>query len=168
MLFDAIERAWSVVNTNFQADWNALATAKSVANTGFTAVTIVKRESADSMIARALTEPCIGIYGLGGQTQMAQGGVGGMRNTLNRVVADLVNVGSDPVLIQKQVELGIETLVKCLTDRVANGPTQTFGGGVELLSVEYEITDAYKDQAAPNYICVGTVTVPIWDRDQTT
>lgn len=168
MLFDSLERAWTVVNANFQTDWNTLAGIKGVANTGFTAVTIVKRESAESMIEGGLAEPSIGIYGLGGNTQMAKGGTGGRRDSINRIVAELVNVGDDPSLIQTQVELAIEVLIKDLCERIGQGAATTYAGGLEPGSVEYEVTDAYKRQQAPNYICVGTVTVPIYDEDPTT
>ena len=166
MLFDAIERAWTVVNANFQTDFTALLSAKGV--TGLTVSSIVKRETAEMMIAKGLTDPCIGIYGQGARTNMAKGGLGGLRDALCAVVAELVIVSGDPAVAQQQAELGAEVLVKEMCDRIANSPSTTFGGGLEDQSVDVQLSDGYTDQQAPNYIVVATVTVPIWDRDNTT
>lgn len=166
MLFDAIERAWTVVNANFQTDFTALLTAKGVS--GLTIAAIVKRETAEKMIARGLAEPCIGIYGQSAKTSFADGGLGGKRDSLCNIIADLVIVGTDPAIAQAQAELGAEVLVKELCERVGQGGSLTFAGGLERFSVDVQLWDAYTDQQAPNYYTGATVTVPMWDREQTT
>ncbi len=165
MLFDAIERAYTVVNANYNTDVNTLLTAKGV--TVFTAQ-VLKRETAEIMKAKNQTLPAVGIYAIDAETQMADGGLGGKRDSLVQVGADLVIVGTDPVLIQEQVELGCEVLVKELCERVPNGTTTTFAGGLQRGSVKVSMLDGYTDEQGVNYMAVGTVRVPIWDRDNTT
>lgn len=165
MLFDALERVYTVVNANFNTDLNTLAVAKGVM--AFTA-TVIKRQTAAMTIAKAATKPTIGIYSISAQTQMADGGLGGKRDSLCIVAADLVITGPDAGLVQKQIELGAEVLVKAMTDRVPQGTTTTFAGGLARQSVTVDISDGYTDAQAPDYIGVATVTVPVWDRDNTT
>lgn len=165
MLFDALERVYTVTNASFNADLAALAGTKGV--TGFTAG-ILKRETAEIMRAKYQAFPAIGIYSIEAQTQMAKGGLGGMRDAVCIVGADLVIVGTDPVLVQEQVELGAEVLVKCLTDRVPQGANTTFAGGLQDGSVSVSITDGYTDEQSVNYMAIATVRAPIFDRDNTT
>ena len=167
MLFDAIERVYTVVNANFAADFTTLAGIKGVATSGFPAA-IVKRETAEIMRAKLQTLPAIGIYGIEAETQMAKGGLGGTRDARCQIGADLVIVGTDPVLIQQQIELGCEVLVKEMCDRVPTGANTTFAGGLEEGSVKVSVTDGYTDEQGSNYMAIGTVVVPIWDRDNTT
>ena len=165
MLFDALERVYTVVNANFNADLATLSGLKSV--TAFSAA-IVKRETAEIMRAKYQTFPAIGLYSIGAETQMAEGGLGGKRDSTCDVAADLVIVGTDPVLVQEQVELGAEVLVKCMTDRVPQGAATTFAGGLQKGSVKVTISDGYTDEQGVNYMALATVRVPIFDRDNTT
>jgi hypothetical protein len=165
MLFDAIERVYTVTNANFNADVNTLLTAKGV--TVFSA-TVLKRETAEIMRAKYQTFPAVGIYAIDADTQMADGGLGGKRDSDCAVAADLVIVGTDPVLVQEQVELGCEVLVKEMCDRVPTGATTTFAGGLQRRSVKVSITDGYTDEQGVNYMAIGTVRVPVFDRDNTT
>lgn len=159
MLFDALERVWTVTNANFNTDLTALAGVKGV--TGFSAV-ILKRQTAEMIVAKNATQPTIGIYAIRALTQSSEQG---KRDSLCTVGADLVITGSDPALVQKQVELGAEVLVREMTDRVPTGAATTYGAGVERLSVTVEISDGYTEGQAPNYIGIASVTVPVWDRD---
>jgi len=165
MLFDVVERVYAVTNTNFNADLAALAAIKGV--TGF-APTILKRETAEIMRAKYQTFPAVGIYAIEADTQMADGGLGGKRDSLCYVGADLVIVGTDPVLVQEQIELGCEVLVKEMCERVPTGATTTFAGGLAKGSVKASISDGYTDEQGVNYMAIGTVRVPVWDRDNTT
>lgn len=165
MLFDAIERVYEVVSGNFNSDLAALAGVKGV--TAFTAE-VIKRQTAEVIVAKKATQPMIGIYAIGAQTQMADGGLGGKRDSTVMVGADLVITGSDPKLVQKQIELGAETLVKEMCERVPQGAQTNFAGGLQQGSVSVELSDGYTDGEAPNYIGVAHVMVPIFERDNTT
>jgi hypothetical protein len=165
MLFDAIERVYTVTNANLNADIATLCGLKGV--TVFTPA-IVKRQTAEIMRAKGQALPAVGIYGIDVDTQMAKGGLGGSRDSDCAVAADLVIVGTDPVLVQEQAELGAEALVKCMTDRVPTGATTTFAGGLQLRSVKVSISDGYTDEQGSNYMAIATVRVPIYDRDNTT
>ena len=168
MIYDAIERVYTVLNANLLTDWNALLTSNSL--TTIASLTIRKREDAEKMRANgvAFTTPAIGIYGLHFNTNFADGGLGGKRDSLNRISADLVIVGTDGALIQKQVELGAQALVKGMCERVIQGGSLTFGGGIERGSVSGDFESGYMDEQGSSYISLATVTVPIWDREQTT
>lgn len=168
MLFDALERVHFVTNANFQTDMNTLTAAKGVAALTIVANGILKRETAEIMRAKGQAFPAIGIYGIDGETQMADGGLGGKRDSTSMIGADLVIVGTDPVLVQEQIELGAEVLVKCMTDRVPQGANTTFAGGLQQGSVKYNITDGYTDEQGLNYMAIATVRSPIFDRDNTT
>jgi hypothetical protein len=165
MLFDALERVYTVTNANFNADVATLCGLKSI--TSFSA-TILKRETAEIMRAKLQTFPAIGIYSIEATTQMADGGLGGKRDADCTVGADLLIVGTDPVLIQEQIELGAEVLVKCMTDRVPQGANTTFAGGLQKRSVSVTISDGYTDEQGVNYMALATVRVPVFDRDNTT
>jgi len=165
MLFDALERVYTVVNANFNADLTTLAGLKSV--TAFSAA-IVKRETAEVMRNKYQAFPAIGIYAIEAVTQMADGGLGGKRDATVMVGADLVIVGTDPVLVQEQIELGAEVLVKEMCERVPQGANTTFAGGLQKDSVQVTISDGYTDEQGVNYIALATVRVPIFDRDNTT
>lgn len=168
MLFDAVERVFTVVNANFQADVNILTGLKGVTALTLAANSITKRQTAELMLRNGAALPGIGIYAIRAQTNMADGGLGGKRDSLCTVAADLVIKGTDPVLVQEQLELGAEVLVKEMCDRTPGGGSLTFGAGVERLSVSVTISDGYSEDDAPNYLGVATVTVPVWDREQTT
>lgn len=165
MLFDALERVYTVVSANFNADLATLAGLKGV--TAFTA-TVIKRQTAAMTLAKVAAKPTVGIYSIGVRTKMADGGLGGKRDSLCTIAADLVITGPDAALVQKQIELGAEVLVKAMTDRVPQGTTTVFAGGLEPQSVTVDISEGYTDAQAPDYIGVATVTVPVWDRDNTT
>lgn len=165
MLFDALERVYTVVNANFNTDLATLCAAKGV--TGFSA-TIVKRETAEIMRAKYQAFPAIGLYAIGAATQMADGGLGGKRDADCDVAADLVLVGTDAALLQAQGELGAEVLVKEMCERVPQGANTTFAGGLQRRSVQVAISDGYTDEQATNYMVLVTVRVPIFDRDNTT
>jgi len=165
MLFDALERVYTVVNGNFNADLTTLAGLKSV--TAFSAA-IVKRETVEIMRNKYQAFPAIGIYAIDAVTQMADGGLGGKRDSTVMVGADLVIVGTDPALVQAQIELGAEVLVKEMCERVPQGANTTFAGGLQKGSVSVTISDGYTDEQGVNYIALATVRVPIFDRDNTT
>lgn len=165
MLFDALERVYTVVNANFNADLATLCGLKSVAT--FTAA-VVKRQTADIMRAKYQAFPAVGLYAIGADTQMADGGLGGKRDSDCDVAADLVLVGTDPVLVQEQGELGAEILVKDMCERVPQGANTTFAGGLQKRSVKVTISDGYTDEQGVNYMVLVTVRVPIFDRDNTT
>jgi hypothetical protein len=167
MLFDAIERAYTVVSANFNADFTSLCSLKGVATTGFPAA-VIKRETVEIMRRKGQTYPAVGVYAIRATTQMADGGLGGKRDANCAVGADLVIVGTDPVLVQEQIELGCEVLVKALCERIISGAATTYAGGLQKDSVEIDITDAYEEEQGQNYLAIGTVRLPIFDRDNTT
>lgn len=165
MLFDALERVYTVVNANFNADLATLCSAKGV--TTLTAA-IIKRQDADYMRKHYQVFPAIGLYSDGADTQMADGGLGGKRDSDCDIRADLVIVGTDGPLMQAQGELSAEVLVKAMCERVPQGANTTFAGGLQKRSVSVAVSSVPLDEQGVNYMVLVTVRVPIFDRDNTT
>lgn len=160
MLYDPIEQFWDVLNDNFATDMAALVTAKGVTGLTTTA-TIIKRHSAEDIIARRATQPTIGFVPTTFRTQAKDQG---KRDT--RAVLEVVYVatGEDPAKVGKQVELALESILRSV-DRLAGNGGGVFGAAVEEGSIDGELSDYYGEGQAPNYYQIGTLRIPVDDRE---
>lgn len=161
MIFDAVERAYDVVNANFAADFAALATAKGVTGLALTA-TIEKRQTAERFIALQAPGPTIGVWGRGTVTQAKVGT--GWRDNVSSVVLDYYCTGTDPVLVAKQAELAAEALLRAI-DRLPGSGDLVFGAGELRGSVTVELTDGYLKTRDDLYYRRAQITFPLTDRD---
>lgn len=160
MLYDPIEQFYTVLNTNFATDMAALVAAKGVTGLTTTA-TIIKRHGAEDIIARRATQPTIGFVPVTFRTQAKDQGKRDTRATLEVVY---VATGADPAKVGKQVELALESILRSV-DRLAASGGGVFGAAVEDGAIDGELSDYYADGEAPNYYQIGTMRIPIDDRE---
>ena len=160
MLYDPIEEFYDVLNTNFAVDMAALVTAKGLTGITTTAV-IIKRQTAEVIIAKRATQPTIGFVPVTFRTQAKDQG---KRDTRAWLEVVYVATGADPAAIGKQVELALQSIL-CSVDRLAGSGGGVFGAAVEDGSIEGELSDYYADGEAPNYYQVGTMRIPMDDRE---
>lgn len=162
MLYDAVEQVYTVVLANFTTDLGALATAKGVSVTA--TVGVIKRQTAETMVALGADLPAIGVYTVAGSTQAKDQG---KRDTLTTMVLDYYAEGTDPANLAKQAELAAEALLRSI-DRL--WPALEGGGGNAVGSVGIVMTPGYQEvrqneaeQTVYNHR--ATVTFPVMDRD---
>ena len=174
-IFDAIVRTIQVVKANFDTDMSALVTAKVAA--GFLAqaeadvieqtATIYDRLAAEEFAPHGDDEtpdklPGIGIYSGPMTTQAVWQG---RRDARAVVVLDYFAMGEDPRLLEIQVELATESLLRSI-DRIPEAaPAGQLGAGElrdEIAVLPFGLArtkglDFYQDRA--------TVTFPILEQD---
>lgn len=159
MIFDAVEALYTVVSTNFAADFTALAAAKSVTDLPGPP-TFVKRQNAEMFAAMGVTLPAIGIYVPRAVTMAKWQAVRDPRCT---AVLDWYARGADPVLLAKQAELAAEVLLRSI-DRLA-GTSSIYGAAELEESITIEVTQGYDQSIEPSYDRRAVVTFSIYDRD---
>lgn len=161
MIHDQVERAYTVLATNFAADYAALLTAKAVASPG--TVKIVKRQSVVTALRYGALPPLLGVVSLAAQTQAKDQG---KRDTRGLVAYDLYISGSDPALVAKQVEIGAEACMRSV-DRLAESGAGVFGAGELPLSVQITLSDDEDEEVQEGkYGRRATVSFSMWDRDE--
>lgn len=158
MIYDAVERCYTVTNTNFAADLAALATAKSL--TVDTTVNLIKRQSAETFTRLQAELPACGIYGLEADTQAKDQT---KRDSLVVMTWDYYDEDTDPQKVAKQVELAAAAILRTI-DRIVN--TLTFGAGEVPGSVRVRLTEGFIEANEKNYWRRAIVTAPVWDRDE--
>jgi hypothetical protein len=162
MIYDAIEQAYLVVNSNFATDMAALVALKSESGLTTTA-TIEKRQRAERFIALQAAGPTIGIWGRGVVTQAKVGT--GWRDNVSSVVLDYYCTGTDPVKVAKQAELAAEALLKSI-DRMSDQAQGVYGAGELRGSVTVDLSDGYLEVKADTYYRRAQITFPLTDRDE--
>ena len=161
MLYDIVEQAFTVLNTNFAADYTALLTAKSVASPG--TVKIVKRQSIKTALRYGALPPVMGVISLAGRTTAKDQG---KRDTQGLVAYDLYIKGATPDLVAKQVELAAEACMRSV-DRLAASGGGVFGAGEVPLSVTVALNDDEEEEVEEGkYGRRVTVSFQVWDRDE--
>lgn len=161
MIFDAIEQLYTALNANFATDMAALVTDKGLTGITTTA-TIIKRQTAEVIIAKRATQPTIGIVPARFTTQAKDQAKRDSKNWLEVVY---VATGSDPAAIGKQVELALESILRSI-DRLAGQGGGVFGAAVQEDSIEGDVSDYYTEGQAPNYYQLGTLRFRVDDREQ--
>lgn len=110
MIRTAVDRVFSVLQTNFNTDFASIATAAGVA-----AVTadFYKRQSAERFANK--TSVGIGVYQVGGSTSRRKPGAApgaGIRDTTVDVMVDWYIRGSDDELVAQQTEIAVEAILR--------------------------------------------------------
>lgn len=165
MLYDAIEQAFAVIDANFDADFAALITQKSLGGLGLTTTAMkIKRQTAEIFVAKRASKPTIGVYGIRASTRAKDQG---KRDSRNVIAVDYFATGieADGAKVQKQVELAAEALLKSVDRLVGGTGGGVFGAAVQDDDITVELSEAYVEGEAPAYIGVATVTFPVDDRD---
>jgi hypothetical protein len=157
VIYDALERCYTVAAANFVTDLTALAAAKGI--TVVTSCNFVKRQTAEEINRLQGTLPACGIYALNAQTQ---GRDQTKRDSLISVVFDYYAEDTDPLKVSKQVELAAEVLVK-VADQLPN--SLTYGGGVLPGSITVQLSRGFTEADQTNWWRRAIVTMPVWDRD---
>jgi hypothetical protein len=160
VIYDPLEQFFAALNANFATDMVALVTAKSLTGITTTA-TIIKRQTAEVIIAKRATQPTIGFYPTTFRTQAKDQG---KRDTRCWLEVVYVATGEDPAAIGKQIELALESILRSV-DRLAGLGGGVFGAAVEDNSIDGELSDYYVDGQAPNYYQTGTMRIPVDDRE---
>lgn len=161
MLFDVVERVYTVTNTNFATDYTALLSAKSVTAPGGSVV-IAKRMRSETHKKWNGDPPYLNIRGLRAQTNAKDQG---KRDSLCEVEWEFYLEGTDPSLIARQAELAAEAVCKTI-DLLAASGDGLFGGGEERLSVTVEMSEAGVEGKEDLFWHSATVRAPVWDRDE--
>jgi len=160
VIYDPLEKLFDALDANFATDMAALVTAKGLTGITTTA-TIIKRQTAEVIIAKRATQPTIGFYPTTFRTN-AKDQV--KRDTRCIVEVVYVATGADPAAIGKQVELALESILRSV-DRLAGSGAGVFGAAVEDKSIDGDLSDYYTDGEAPNYYQIGTMRIPVDDRE---
>lgn len=161
MIYDVVEQAYSVLNSNFATDYTALLTAKNVTSPG--TVKLVKRQKVETAIRYGFQPPLLGVISLAARTQAKDQG---KRDTQALVAYDLYIKGSDPAVVAKQVELGAEACMRSV-DRLAASGLGVFGAGEVPLSVNVTLSDDEDEEVEEGkYGRRATVSFQVWDRDE--
>ena len=163
-----VERALVIAQTNFQTDLETLVAAKGLAFRRETTetdvnthVVIYDRLQAEIFLDQRDPDlPGLGIYGLQNRTQARWQG---RRDNDVTVVLDYAAIGTDPVLLAKQVELAAEACL-LLIDRLPEGAPQatgSIGAGEEDRAIIQDISgvgrradtsDWYADRVITQYL----------------
>lgn len=161
MIYDAVEQAYAVVNSNFAADMAALVAAKGVAGLTTTA-TAIKRQDAETYVDIGAALPAIGVTGRRAHTQAKDQS---KRDSVSEIVYDYYAVGSDPSKVAKQAELAAEALLKSV-DRLWASGSGVFGAGEVPGSISIDFDPGYLEVQQPNYGARARVSFPVTDRDE--
>ena len=161
MLYDAVEQAFSVLNSNFAADYTAALSSKGVTSPG--TVKIVKRQSIKTALRYMVQPPVLGVISLASRTQAKDQG---KRDSQSLVAYDLYIKGSDPALVAKQIELAAEAMMRSV-DRLAASGNGVFGAAEVPLSATVTLSDDEDEEVEEGkYGRRVTVSFPVWDRDE--
>lgn len=146
MIFDALERAYTVANTNFATDMAAIVTAKGLSGLTTTA-TFVKRQRAETFRDLGAPLPACGVYWAGLVTQAKNQQ---KRDGVVSLVYDYYAEGDETEVVEvsKQVELAVTALLLSV-DRMAGGADLVFGGGEGDGSITVEPSDGFSPPAEP-------------------
>lgn len=161
MLFDCVERAYTVTAANFATDLTALLTAKSVAALSGTLV-IAKRSSAESHKKWNGDPPYLDIRGLRAATVANDQG---KRDSICELEWDFYLEGSNPSLIAKQAELAAEAVLQTI-DVLAESGDGLVGAGEEWRSITVEMSDGNMEAKEDLYWHRAVVRAPVFDRDE--
>jgi hypothetical protein len=162
MIYDAVERAYAVVNTNFATDLAAIIADKGVAGLTATA-SIVKRQRAETYLALGLTLPGLGVWSRGTVTQAKVGS--GWRDNVSTIVLDYYCVDVDPVKAAKQAELAAEALLRSI-DRIPGSGDGAYGAGELRGSVVVEMSDGFLQDGNARWFRRAQVSFPLTERDE--
>lgn len=175
-IFDAVERTLSVVKANFDADMKALVAAKVTAGALKQGeadqidqkATIYDRLPSEVFAAHpegdddALGLPGVGVYS-GPMTTQAKWQ--GKRDSRAVVVLDYFAIGEDPRLLEIQVELAAEVLLRAV-DRIPEAALAgELGAGEDPNSVDVLPFALARTAGLDFYQDRVTVTFPILDQD---
>lgn len=125
MIRDAVERVFSVVSANFNAEFAALATAAGVPSV---TADFYKRQAAE--IFSLKTTAGLGIYHDGGSAQTSEGGAAGSRRRTATViiVLDWWIQGSDPDIVAQQTEIAVDAALRTVDRLVGFDQASGVGG----------------------------------------
>lgn len=163
MIYDAVERAYSILTANFATDMAALLTAKSLS--GNSTVTVVKRRSAEheaaNQDANLATTPRIGVWAETAVTQAKM--QDDRRDSIVMVTMEYVCRGTDEDTIAIQAEIAAEAIMMSVD--AMSGDTSVIGASedtgettVELRRTSHATGQQYAQE-------VVQVISPIVDRD---
>lgn len=160
MLYDPVEKVYAALTTHFASDMGTLVAAKGLTGITTTAV-IIKRQTAEVIIAKRAVQPTIGIIPTVFRTQAKSQQ---KRDTRVWIETVYVATGPDPAAIGKQVELALESILRSV-DRLADQAAGVFGAAVEDDSIDGDLSDYYAEGQAPNYYQIGTLRFPVDDME---
>lgn len=160
MIYDLVERAYTVLAANFATDYTALLTEKTVSSPG--TVKIVKRQKVETALRYGVLPPLMGVISIAAQ---ATAKMQTRRDTQGLVAYDFYLTGTDPAVVAKQVEIAAEAALKSV-DRLA-GAGGVFGAGEIPLSVQITLSDDEDEEVQEGkYGRRATVSFSMWDRDE--
>ena len=165
MIYDCVEQAYAVLNTNFATDYSALLTAKSVASPG--TVKLVKRQKVTTALRYGLQAPLIGVISLAARTQAKDQG---KRDTQALLAYDIYITGAassdGAALVAKQIEIAAEAAMRSV-DKLAASGLGVFGAGELPLTVDITLSDDEEEEVQEGkYGRRATVSFQVWDRDE--
>jgi len=164
VIYDAIEKAYEIVNANFATDMAAVIASKSEAGLTATAA-IEKRQDIKKSIALGAAKPTISIWGRGADTQAKVGT--GWRDNVSSVIMDYFCNGTDAVKVAKQAELAGEALMRCVDKMPNSGGSGVVFGAAEMVgSARVDLSDGYEKDSTGNWYRTARVTFPLTDRDE--
>lgn len=158
MIFEAVDRAVSVITSNFGTDFAALASAKSLG--GLTATVTVYKDVSAATFSMGRDLPGIGIHALRAQTQAKSQGV---REGIVTTVFDYLARADSALVAMQQAKVAAEAILKSV-DKLWEETGIMDAGGVPL-SISVEMDAIPVDAKALQYDGRARVLVPINTRD---
>ncbi len=164
MIYDAVERAHSILDANFSTKMAALLTAKSLTTGYVSTVTVVKRRTAIHEAAKGsvdlATTPRIGVYAGEAVTQAK---IHDSRDSMVMMVMEYVARGSDEDKLAIQSEVAAEAIMQCVD--LMSGDTAVIGAGESLGETTVEIARTSHASGQAYAQDIVTVIAPVVSRD---